>query len=119
MRIRKHYRLCGAEEIKLLFTKGKRIESPLFRIIFRENALSHARFLFVTPKAIEKRAVARNRIRRRAREWLYGSSVPQLSLDVALVFKKDAIKSPRKFFYEELSRKTAHLPALTARNHAS
>lgn len=119
MGIKRRYRISGAEEIKLLFIKGRRIESPFFRIIFRENVFSHARFLFVTPKAIEKRAVVRNRIRRRTREWLYKSSLLQRSLDIAFLFKKDAITSSRKFFYEELSRKTAILSSGSAGHSAS
>ena len=74
-------------------------------MIVRRNNLSHARFLFVTPKTIDKRAVVRNRLRRRAREWTrVHLSIDTLPLDIALLFKKAAQNAPRTVLYEELTR---------------
>lgn len=98
-------RLRNADEIRLLFARGKRVDTPLFRMIVRKNHLAHARFLFVTPKTLDKRAVVRNRIRRRAREWIR-THVPidSINLDIALIFKKTTQSASRAVLYEELTR---------------
>ena len=98
-------RLRNTDDIRLLFMRGKRVDTPLFRMIVRKNHLAYARFLFVTPKTLDKRAVIRNRIRRRAREWIrIHVPIGATNLDIALVFKKAAPSASRAVLYEELSR---------------
>lgn len=98
-------RLRNADEIRLLFARGKRVDTPLFRMIVRKNHLAYARFLFVTPKTVDKRAVVRNRIRRRSREWIRTHvSIGAIGLDIALIFKKAAQSASRAVLYEELVR---------------
>ena len=99
------HRLRNTDEINLLFTRGKRVDTLLFRMIVRQNHLAYARFLFVTPKTVDKRAVVRNRIRRRAREWIrIHVPIRAMNLDIALIFKKAAQNASRAVLYEELSR---------------
>lgn len=103
-------RLAAAADFRLLFSRGMRVESPLFRLVWRKNGLTHSRFGFICSKAVSKRAVVRNRLRRRSREWY--RKQPELFLspvDLALILKKDAVKATRAAFYEELERSTAHL----------
>lgn len=46
----------------------------------------------------------RNRLRRRAREWvrMHGTSLPE-PVDIALFFKKEAVRATKKEFYEDLA----------------
>ena len=101
--MKKSHKLRSEKDFQAVFRKGRRIESPLFRLFYRPNGLSFARFAFVAPRAADKRATRRNLLRRRAREWV--RKRPEFisgSYDVALFFKKEAVSSPRPRFYEEL-----------------
>jgi len=100
----KHHRLSSSQDFKILFRKGKRIETRLLRITTLANNLSYARIALIVPRAIEKRAVLRNRLRRRVSEWIRRNIAPGLALDIAILFKKESISSPRKKIYEELSK---------------
>lgn len=82
-----------------------RIESALFRISIRPGKSDAGRFVFIVPKSVDKRAVARNTLKRRAREWV--RKHPGLLLrhiEVVVVSKKDIINATRKEFYKELER---------------
>lgn len=74
------------------------------RVTVLANRLSHARLALVAPRAIEKRAVFRNRLRRRTSEWIRRNAVLGLSLDIAIFFKREAAVAPRRKLYEELRK---------------
>lgn len=98
----------GNQDIRQLLTRGGRVESPLFRMVFRKNNLGFARFLFVISRKAEKHAVKRNRMRRRAREWLrQESGSARMPADIGIIFKKGASAASRRVLYEELKR-TVH-----------
>lgn len=82
-----------------------RIESALFRISIRPWKLGSRRFVFIVPKSVDKRAVVRNILKRRARE-LVRKHPDLLSryVEVVVVSKKDIINATRKEFYKELER---------------
>lgn len=104
--MKKIYYLRNAGDFRLLFYRGEKQESPFFRVLTRRNEAGHARFAYITPRALDKRSSVRNRLRRRAREWIrqQGPELLKKPLDVAIVFKKRAAAYPRKNFYEELER---------------
>lgn len=100
----KMHRLQSAKDFRALFRTGHRKESRFFKISIRPNNHSFSRFAFITPKSIDKRAVIRNRLRRRCREWVRTHlSSPFPPVDIALFFKKDAKNAPKKEFYEDLA----------------
>ena len=103
-------RLATTDNFKFLFSRGRRIESPLFRVVWLKNNLPLSRFAFVTSRAVSKRAVIRNRLRRRAKEW-YGKQTEFFSapVDIAVIFKKEAAGATRAEFYAELKRATTQL----------
>ena len=81
------------------------MESPLFRAVAAQNQVGHMRLALVVSRATAGRAVVRNRIRRRAREWVRTHpDILALPFDVALIFKKQAAVLARTLFYEELGR---------------
>jgi len=99
-----------AADFRLLFSRGRRVESPLFCVISRENNLSRSRLAFVASRVVAKRAVTRNRLRRRAREWYRKrADLFRVPVDLAVVFKKDAARATRDSFYEGLERSTSTL----------
>ena len=90
-------------DLGLLLRRGRRSSSPLFHAASRPNGLAHSRFAFIVPRAVDKRAVVRNRLRRRMREYIRaraGRIVP--SHDIAITCKKEAAAAPRIHFYAEL-----------------
>lgn len=102
--MKRQHRLSLPQDFKSLFRRGKRIENPLLRVIVLANRLSYARLALVAPRAIEKRAVLRNRLRRRTSEWIRRNAVLGLSLDIAIFFKREAVGAPRRKLYEELRK---------------
>lgn len=101
--MKKTFRLSKKEDFQELFKKGRRLESLFFRAVVRPNGLGRARFAFIAAKTVHKRATVRNRLRRRAREWVRThSALPKRPLDMSLVFKKEAVMASRSSFYEDL-----------------
>ena len=99
------HRLQSAKDFRTLFRYGRYFESSFFKLVARQNTLPYDRFAFIAPKTVDKRAVVRNRLRRRAREWMLAYHFPARSpLDVAVLFKKEVVTATKANFYEELSR---------------
>ena len=100
----KIHRLQSAKDFRALFRAGRRRESVFFRLIMRPNSIAFSRFAFIAAKSVDKRAVVRNRLRRRGREWVRTHlSPPSMPLDVALIFKKEAKDATQKEFYKDLA----------------
>lgn len=98
------HRLGSGQDFRVLFRLGRRRESRFFKLIYLQNKLSFSRFAFITPKTVNKRAVARNRLRRRCREWIRKSLIPlPRPFDIVITCKKDANKATRKEFYADLT----------------
>lgn len=57
-----------SSQIKIVMRTGRRESAEGLQLIFAQNNLSVSRFAFVVPKSVDKRAVARNRLKRLARE---------------------------------------------------
>ncbi|MDH4230108.1 MAG: ribonuclease P protein component [Nitrospirota bacterium] len=63
-------RLARSADISRVFRSGQRLQTPFFRVIYQPNGLSHPRFCVPVSRKVSRRAVGRNRIRRRTREAL-------------------------------------------------
>ena len=100
----KEFRLRKSVDIQHVFKRGRRIHSPSFSLIFLRNSENHGpRLAFVVSRAVSKRAVVRNTLRRRAREWVRKFALSSLSpLDIAVLFSKEAPTVERKGLYKEL-----------------
>ncbi len=97
--------LTKKNDVSLLLRRGKKIESPLFRLTVLPNKLLYSRIVVVVSKSVDKRAVKRNLLRRRIKEWLRKDIFFQsLRVDAVFLVKKDAASSKKTFFYEELER---------------
>lgn len=98
------YHLTGEADLRQLFRKGQKFESGFFRLLRRKNFRGHGRFVFVTPRSLDKRSTVRNRLRRRAREWIRKNISLTKPNDTAIFFKKEAITVSKNKFYEELAK---------------
>lgn len=97
-------------DFSLVLQKGRRLETGLFRFYFRPNGLGYQRFAFLVSRAVDKRAVVRNSLRRRAKEWVRKNKVgSDRDLDVIISLKPQTKPRPQKEFYEELAKALAKI----------
>ncbi len=98
------HRLQSAKDFRMLFRFGRRRESDFFKLTVLPNNMPFSRFAFIAAKTVDKRAVVRNRLKRRSREWVRTHCFfPSPSVDIALFFKKSAAQATQKEFYKDLS----------------
>lgn len=96
-------RLREKHDFEHLFSRGRRFSSSFFVFTAARNSIGHTRCAVLAAKKNEKHAVARNRVRRRIREWLRKSEFPyHYSIDLAINVKKEAYSASKKAFYEDL-----------------
>ena len=57
--------------VRQVMRTGKRIATPQFQLIFSKNSLGVPRFAFIVGNNIDKRATARNRMKRLLRESVH------------------------------------------------
>lgn len=91
-------------DISLLFRRGKRVETPLFSFIVRKNDISRTRFIFVVSRMVSKKAVMRNTLRRRIREWFraHQSELHFNGYDIGVILKKEGAIASRHELYDTL-----------------
>jgi ribonuclease P protein component len=59
------YKRIPKELFEKVFKEGKSLNTPIFRAIFQKNNKENLiRFSFVVPKAVSKKAVIRNKLKR-------------------------------------------------------
>lgn len=103
--MRRQYRLRSSKEIENVLRRGRKSDGIFFRLIVLQNQCGHMRLALIAPRTADKKAVVRNRLRRRAREWARAQpAVLRIPADTVLIFKKQASAAPRKIFYKELAR---------------
>lgn len=99
--------LKRGKDFSLLFRRGKKIGSSLFTLFVLSSPLPYSRVAVVVAKSVEKKAVARNRLRRRINEWLRKYlNTGYSSFDIAFLIKKNSVSAKQSFLYEELERQT-------------
>ena len=104
------YRLRLRKDIETVVRRGSRMDTPLLRAVALKNNVGHLRLALVVSRATEKHSVARNRIRRRAREWVRTHpDTMALPFDLVFIFKKQAATLLRKEFYDTIAEVCASL----------
>ena len=88
-----------------LMRYGRRVSSPLFQLVVQSTPLPQPRFVFVVGRAVDKRAVIRNRLRRRVAEYIriHLGDMPS-HRDIAVIIKKEAVGARRDDFYATLKQ---------------
>ncbi len=84
---------------------GRRVSSHFFQLAVRPNTLLDSRLVFVVGRAVDKRAVVRNRLRRRAAEYIrtHLADIPA-HCDIAVIIRKEAAAGRRSDFYDALKQ---------------
>jgi len=101
------FRLRKKQEVATVFKRGKSFSSPEITLRFLPNSLPNSRIAVLVGVKLDKRAVVRNRIKRRLREVarLNFSSIPS-GLDLLIIAR--AIKL-REIPLPELNNKFLQL----------
>lgn len=94
--LNKKYRFHSRGGVRYVYQKGKTIRKPKLSLVFVENNKGFTRVAVVVSKKVEKRAVIRNRIRRRIYEAIRVNfdDLPKKQDYIFVVYSKDFIKMP-------------------------
>ncbi len=104
------YRLKRKKDIETVFRSGRRRGGVGFRLFFYPNTEGHARFAFVISKKTARKAVDRNRIRRRITGWIQTeNTLLEAPFDIICIVSPHAFTFHRKELYDDL-QKHFHLP---------
>jgi len=100
----KERRICLKRDFEHIFSSGRSINGKLFRLKFLKNSLSLNRFAVVVSSKVSKKAVIRNRVRRRA--WATIAAMDsgfKNNLDVVLIALKEASQADFPMIRSEIS----------------
>ncbi len=96
------YSLSKKKQVAEVFQKGKIYFSPFFNIKFLPNNLNHSRFCIIISAKISKKAVVRNKLKRRLRAILYHNlSNFSQNYDIIILTKPAAVVAD----YQQLQEK--------------
>lgn len=91
--LKKENRLKKKKDFDAIFKERKFLRSFLFLFFFKKNNLNYSRFGIVISKKISKKAVLRNRIKRRIREIIRKNiDKTVVGYDVIIIPFKEIIK---------------------------
>jgi len=90
----KKYKLSKKQEIENLAKTGRRLTSVFFNVKYLPNNKDNERWLLVVSGKVHKKAVKRNKIRRRVREIIRKDFLGKMGQkDIMVVVKDKAIDS--------------------------
>jgi len=81
----KKYRLKKRKDFEAVKKKGKLVSGPLFSLLVLKEKSAGPKFAFIVSKKIDKRAVVRNKIRRRLAEAVR-QILPKISANLKVIF---------------------------------
>lgn len=82
-------RLRRRRDIERILKRGRRVSAPGFTIRSLPNPIGGLRVTVVVGTAVEKRAPARNRLKRQVRHQLRGLLTPNTAIDLMVTLKPD------------------------------
>lgn len=77
-------RLRNKKDFDKVFKEGRGFKEGLLYLKFRNNNLEISRFGFIVSQKVSKKAVVRNKLKRRIREIIKGTKIKK-GLDVVLI----------------------------------
>ena len=92
--LNKKNRLKKRKEVENVFKKGKKSISQSVIIFYTPSDSEKSRFAFSVSKKISKKAVVRNKVKRRLREIIRKEIIPSLkaSLDCLVIARKEILE---------------------------
>lgn len=99
----KEYRLSDKKDIEWVFKKGYSCSHQYIRLKMARNRKKNPRFAFVVSNAVSKRAVIRNKIRRRMRAIIFQNlSKIKENFDVTIMASPQALHKNYKEIQQTL-----------------
>ena len=94
--LNRKYRFHSRGGVKYTYKHGKTVRGAKMSLVFNENEKGFTRIAVVVSRKVDKRAVVRNRIRRRIYEILRRNFelVPMKKDYVFVVYSRDVLKMP-------------------------
>lgn len=86
------YKLSKKKEIENLAKTGRRLTSVFFNLKYKPNNEGRERWLIVASGKVDKKAVVRNKIRRRVREIIRQEFLGKIDHNDIMVIVKDRAK---------------------------
>jgi ribonuclease P protein component len=111
-RFTREYRLLKPAEFAAVFDRrggGQRSGDALLTVLARWNGGAHPRIGFAIGRRHVPRAVARNRIKRQAREWLRLNQDTLPGLDLVVMARPAAEKAGKRELRESLDNNATRL----------
>ena len=92
----KKYRFHSRGGVKYVYQKGKTVRRPKMSLVFVDNEKGYTRVAVVVSKKVNKKAVGRNRIRRRVYEVIRKNFdlVPKKRDYIFIIFSDDVLRMP-------------------------
>lgn len=91
-------------EVEIVLKEGKTINSSFFSLKILKNQENKLKFAFIAPKKIFKKAVLRNKVKRRLRELVRKIADRNSGLDVVLMAKTGFDQQNKAYLHEEFSK---------------
>ncbi|MBI2054697.1 MAG: ribonuclease P protein component [Candidatus Sungbacteria bacterium] len=105
MALPKSERLTKTRDIERVFKRSQRDEGEFVIIRLHKKSTFPGRATVIVSKAVSKRAVLRNILRRRIVEWLrVRACISSLGVDCVVSVKPAAAKSSRQALYRDLAK---------------
>jgi len=101
--LKKQYRLAKTRDIKTTFARGRGFFNPMFSVRFRKN-FEQRRFTVVVSSRVSKKAVVRNRIKRKVREFIRTNLKMFVLGDYVVEIKPRAVNFPEKEILSSLEQ---------------
>ncbi|MBT3412618.1 MAG: ribonuclease P protein component [Candidatus Jacksonbacteria bacterium] len=102
--LKKQHRLHKEEDIKRVLRKGRSFKTPLFVVYSALNTEAESRATVIVSNKISKKAVVRNKIKRRLRDVLKeNKSQFKKNIDVVVVAKNTVVEAEYKDIKQTLS----------------
>lgn len=92
----RQFRLTKKHEFAAVFAKSQKATSKFLLVLYKPNALAHARLGMIVSKRYLKRAVDRNWLRRTVRESFRQGQVPLKGLDLVVLMRSEWCPQERK-----------------------
>ena len=91
----RHLRLTHSKDIRAVFRAGARVNAPFLRVIYKKTDLPYPRLCVQVSKKVSKKAVVRNRIRRRTKEaFRMPMAQAQQGVDMVILARRDVADMP-------------------------
>lgn len=88
------YKLTKKRDIENLAKTGRRLGSVFFNVKYKKSAHTKERYLIVVSAKVSKKAVERNKVRRRVREIIRTEMLGDLGgFDIMVVVKDSALRA--------------------------